>query len=547
MVKLPSHEDRSFVAALNELSKEHSAAAFGDPGRLVIGKARRQLAFASAAWMRWPNLGDGDLRTVPVEDWHMSKVDTACPFWIAGRQQYLDALASYLDALREPELQGELRRELLGELGVHLVEDVLTEEEERELAAYWAPENPVFPFGAIERISGRRWFNYGPVLPRATQGTTKSTLTVIPTKLGAMPPVVRRQRLQERIRAHATHLVGVRKHTAFMQQYEFDQMYVNYYDAASRSNINFHHDSHACQMGTIAGFSLLSACELQLRALDGGITRPPLRIRLPRRSLYFLSGLSRWHLQHGIPEMLETRVSLTFRTVDRACTREQALWEQTWDLLEAEEAQNAVWPLVLPDGEELHHLVSSPEEIGCGVFRLASCSAASTAFVGATNSVTRVPRPSTVVAGTVGGTTATLAVESFGADADITGLSFAEPLANGGGTLRARAAIGASIGSPSVVAAVSGSGLEASSCALQGFYPPSSTARHTPPLGSVSAAAAVIPSALAEPPSRDVPALAMPATACAGDVSGSRAESGRSGCSYYAAAARARGEVRSMS
>ncbi len=35
--------------------------------------ATRQLAFASAAWMRWPELGDGDLRTVAVDEWHMSK------------------------------------------------------------------------------------------------------------------------------------------------------------------------------------------------------------------------------------------------------------------------------------------------------------------------------------------------------------------------------------------------------------------------------------------------------------------------------------------
>jgi len=349
------------VAELNQLSIDHSSAGFGHPGRLVVSKARRQLAFASSAWMRWPDLGGGDLRTTNTEEWRMAKVDPSCAFWKAGQQRYLSALTSYMDALRSLSLAPEVQRELLGDLGFHMVQDFVTEEEEAELLRYWAPSGPVFPFGSIEQFSGRRWFNYGPILPRTTEGTAKSTLTVIPAKLGEMPPVVLRQRLRQRIRALAGELIGLPDNPALDGQYDFNQMYVNYYDCTAKANIEFHHDNHTCMRGAIAGVSLLSACDLQLRPLDQLICRPPLRIALPRRSLFFLSGLSRWHLQHGILHMPESRLSLTFRTVDRSCAREE-LWEQRWGCLEKEEKLNAIWPLVQPDGIELHTLSLCPEE-----------------------------------------------------------------------------------------------------------------------------------------------------------------------------------------
>ena len=32
-------------------------------------------------------------------------------------------------------------------------------------------------------------------------------------------------------------------------RYAFDQMYVNFYDASARANIEFHHDNHSCTCG----------------------------------------------------------------------------------------------------------------------------------------------------------------------------------------------------------------------------------------------------------------------------------------------------------
>ena len=58
----PSADDRCFVKELNALSSKHSSAGFGDPGMLSRVKAQRQLAFAKAANLRWPELGK--LKTV---------------------------------------------------------------------------------------------------------------------------------------------------------------------------------------------------------------------------------------------------------------------------------------------------------------------------------------------------------------------------------------------------------------------------------------------------------------------------------------------------
>jgi hypothetical protein len=120
---------------------------------------------------------------------------------MAGQQQYLSAVEAYVETLASAT--AEVRRELLGHLGFHMVEDFITCSEEAAMCAYWGPDGPTFDFGTKERISGRRWFEYGPVLPRETQGTTKSTLTVIPSAFGGMPPFVQSCNLQDRVRQAA--------------------------------------------------------------------------------------------------------------------------------------------------------------------------------------------------------------------------------------------------------------------------------------------------------------------------------------------------------
>ncbi|MCA1663085.1 MAG: alpha-ketoglutarate-dependent dioxygenase AlkB [Myxococcales bacterium] len=68
---------------------------------------------------------------------------------------------------------------------------------------------------------------------------------------------------------------------------------------------------------TVAGLSLAGACELELRAGDGGRHR----LTLAPRSLYVLGGAARAVWQHMIRPVPSLRYSLTFRTLARAGAR----------------------------------------------------------------------------------------------------------------------------------------------------------------------------------------------------------------------------------
>ena len=334
----PSADDRCFVKELNALSSKHSSAGFGDPGMLSRVKAQRQLAFAKAANLRWPELGK--LKTVQ-EKGRDERVDVNCGFWKAGQKKYMEALGRYFHSLSCCKDAKE-RKDLLLDLGVLMIENFISEEEELDLLNYWDKDGPIFPLGTEEKRSRRRFFHYGPILSKETQGTSKSTLSVIPSQMGTMPPVVEHMKLQPRLRKAAKELATPENSLTF------DQMYVNYYDTSIDSYIDFHHDHQSCMMGTIAGVSLRSSCQLQLKPLR---QKDALHIELPNRSLFFMSGLSRWHLQHAIPQLQTDRLSLTFRTVDRSCSRAHQ-WARSWKELTVAEEANAHWPLVDPEGIE---------------------------------------------------------------------------------------------------------------------------------------------------------------------------------------------------
>lgn len=293
--------------------------------------------FCSIVGTRWPELGEPSLGPLPGAGSTLC-VDPSCDFWTRGRGQYLRALDRYIRFMEGPSEQA-VCRELLADLGFHVHEDFVTEAEEAELASYWSPGGPAYSQGCGEARSRRRFFHYGPVLQLRTERSKKSTLGIVPCQMGAMPPVVRAMDLVGRIRAKAAGLGD--------RALELDQLYVNYYSAAERARIDFHHDNPKSMRGVVAGLGLGSACELQLLPLDPELGRRVIAVPLPRRSLYLMSGLSRYHLQHGIPPAGADRVSLTFRTVDRDC-EDRALWRRQWRALPKEEAANAHWPLLPP-------------------------------------------------------------------------------------------------------------------------------------------------------------------------------------------------------
>ena len=85
---------------------------------------------------------------------------------------------------------------------------------------------------------------------------------------------------------------------------EMDFLYTNRYKSKKNSFIRFHHD-HLTLMGpVIVGVSLKANATLSLvrTCADKGKRagkEGEIRIKLPRRSMYVMSGLSRYALKHG--------------------------------------------------------------------------------------------------------------------------------------------------------------------------------------------------------------------------------------------------------
>lgn len=343
----PTKEDRSYLTVLNRISTKAASPGFGlalppgDRSPPNLNLAKRVLDFVNVASSKFPEFGTVSTAVLPGTG-AVPCVDQACPFWRMGHGRYMKVLARYINVLRGGA-SDDLRRELLADLGFHLFEDFVTEAEERELAAYWSPGGPVYEQGTSESRTKRRFFHYGPVLQLRTEGSSKSTLGIVPAQMGALPTPVLTGSIVDRIRGRAEGLGD--------RALRFDQLYVNHYSAAERTRIEFHHDNPKSMMGVVAGVSLCSDCELQLLPLDAELARATIPVALPRRSLYLLSGLSRYHLQHGIPVIRADRVSLTFRSVDLDCA-DRRDWRRSWGELKADEAANAHWPLLPPcDGQ----------------------------------------------------------------------------------------------------------------------------------------------------------------------------------------------------
>jgi alkylated DNA repair protein (DNA oxidative demethylase) len=76
------------------------------------------------------------------------------------------------------------------------------------------------------------------------------------------------------------------------------------------AGIGWHRDAPV--FGVVAGVSLLANCDLRFRRGEAGRSIP---LTVARRSVYKLTGESRWGWQHHIPPMKDLRYSITFRTL----------------------------------------------------------------------------------------------------------------------------------------------------------------------------------------------------------------------------------------
>jgi DNA oxidative demethylase len=91
---------------------------------------------------------------------------------------------------------------------------------------------------------------------------------------------------------------------------QFVQGLVIRYDPGAQ--IGWHRDRP--QFGAVAGLSLTSAARLRLRRRNAaGFERRT--VELPQRSLYLLDGEARWEWEHSIGPAVETRRSITLRTL----------------------------------------------------------------------------------------------------------------------------------------------------------------------------------------------------------------------------------------
>eukprot|EP00448_Togula_jolla_P028229 CAMPEP_0170639108 /NCGR_PEP_ID=MMETSP0224-20130122/39450_1 /TAXON_ID=285029 /ORGANISM="Togula jolla, Strain CCCM 725" /LENGTH=541 /DNA_ID=CAMNT_0010969395 /DNA_START=30 /DNA_END=1653 /DNA_ORIENTATION=- len=332
---------RQWLREVNALASELGTATFGDSGPPNPSKAARVLLFVDEGRRLWPSLG----RSSVVHGNGFTEVDPDCPFWRAGRSRFLESLRGHFMKINSRSTEEAARRGYLADLGFKLIEDFISPSEEAALLEHWRPNGPEFRKGSNETHTCRRFFHYGPILPKQSFGTTRSTLNVIPGRMGAMPPIVSDLGLRERIRAAAAGLGD--------GGLELDQLYVNFYSAAARGRIGFHHDHVSTMRGVVAGISLQSDCEFQLSALDRELSgQPTLHLRLPARSLYIMSGLSRYHLQHGIPRHDTDRLSMTFRSVDTASAGSRKLWARDWSSIPAAEAAKCHWPLLAPEQQE---------------------------------------------------------------------------------------------------------------------------------------------------------------------------------------------------
>lgn len=172
--------------------------------------------------------------------------------------------------------------------GMRYAETLITEDEERRLAAFIAAL-PLQPFEFTGGFKGnRRVLSFGSRYDYAAQRVAKA------------PPI-------------PTELLGVRQKAAAFARLEpesLQQALLTEY--AAGAGIGWHRDRP--HYGDIIGISLLAPCTFRLRLKTGNTWQRSALVAAPR-SAYILSGESRNNWEHSIPPLDRLRYSVTFRTL----------------------------------------------------------------------------------------------------------------------------------------------------------------------------------------------------------------------------------------
>jgi len=93
---------------------------------------------------------------------------------------------------------------------------------------------------------------------------------------------------------------------------KYTELFVNEYHPGDQ--LQFHHDHRSTYKEVIFGISLLCDCFMTFK-----LNKKELRVEIPARSLYLMTGDSRIKWKHGLYAGTltgERRVSLTFRTAN---------------------------------------------------------------------------------------------------------------------------------------------------------------------------------------------------------------------------------------
>lgn len=195
--------------------------------------------------------------------------------------------------------------------GLLILQDFISSVEEAALAQELLHRKAPWLDKAHLRFSNTKQQEFGPRVSDMMQVITDQ-------KPSSLPPLC--LRLAKRVAAEAKRFGVTGAHDMAVEGKSF--LRVNHYNAVGGGYMHKHMDSQKCFGPVIACCSLLADASMNFYDTQGnsfGMAKVhrTAEVFIPRRSLYFMTGPSRYQWQHGIrkDQCTSERLSLTFRTV----------------------------------------------------------------------------------------------------------------------------------------------------------------------------------------------------------------------------------------